>query len=49
MTTARSLLIDPESPGFYHYISRCVGRTWLCGVDSFDGKSNEHRRDWAEQ
>ncbi len=48
MTTARSLLVDSESPGFYHCISRCVRRAWLCGIDPYDGKSYEHRRDWVE-
>jgi REP element-mobilizing transposase RayT len=49
MTTARSLLVDPDAPGFYHCISRCVRRAWLCGVDPYDGKSYEHRRAWVEQ
>jgi hypothetical protein len=49
MTTARSLLVDPDTPGFYHCISRCVRRAWLFGVDPDDGKSYEHRRAWVEQ
>jgi REP element-mobilizing transposase RayT len=49
MTTARSLLVDAESPGFYHCISRCVRRAWLCGVDPYNGKSYEHRQEWVEQ
>jgi REP element-mobilizing transposase RayT len=49
MTTARSLLVDPGAPGFYHCISRCVRRAWLCGIDPYDGKSYEHRRAWVEQ
>ena len=49
MTTARSLLVDSESPGFYHCISRCVRRAWLCGIDPYDGKSYEHRREWVER
>ena len=48
MTTARSLLVDSESPGYYHCISRCVRRAWLCGIDPYDGKSYEHRREWVE-
>jgi hypothetical protein len=48
MTTARSLLVDPNAPGFYHCISRCVRRAWLCGSDPYDGKSYEHRREWVE-
>ena len=49
MTTARSHLVDPYTPGFYHCISRCVRRAWLCGIDPYDGKSYEHRREWVEQ
>jgi REP element-mobilizing transposase RayT len=49
MTTARHLLVDPDTPGYYHCISRCVRRAWLCGVDPYDGKSYEHRRAWVEQ
>ncbi len=48
MTTARSLIVDSESPGFYHCISRCVRRAWLCGIDTYNGKSYEHRREWVE-
>ena len=48
MTTARHLLVDPDTPGYYHCISRCVRRAWLCGVDPYDGKSYEHRRAWVE-
>jgi len=49
MTTARSQLVDPASPGFYHCISRCVRRAWLCGVDAYSGRSFEHRRGWVEE
>lgn len=48
MTTARGLLVDSDSPGYYHCISRCVRRAWLCGTDPYDGKSYEHRREWVE-
>jgi len=49
MTTARHHLVDPASPGFYHCISRCVRRAWLCGVDAYSGQSFEHRRGWVEE
>ena len=49
MTTARSLLVDPESSRFYHCVSRCVRRARLCGIAPYNGKSLEHRREWNEQ
>ena len=48
MTCKRSLLVDSETPGFYHIISRCVRRAWLCGEDPLTMRSYEHRRAWVE-
>ena len=48
MAIKRSELIDSENAGYYHLISRCVRRAFLCGVDDDTGQSYEHRRTWIE-
>ncbi|MEZ5443440.1 MAG: hypothetical protein R3F15_18360 [Lysobacterales bacterium] len=46
MTTARSAIAPPGAFGYYHCVSRCVRRAWLCGFDQLTGRSYEHRRQW---
>ncbi|KDM91707.1 transposase [Photobacterium galatheae] len=49
MTTARSQLISVEATPYYHCVSRCVRRSYLCGYDELTQTSYEHRRDWVEK
>jgi len=41
--------ISLEETPWYHVVSRCVRRAYLCGVDGVTGASYEHRRGWVEQ
>jgi REP element-mobilizing transposase RayT len=34
---------------YYHCVSRCVRRSFLCGIDDYSGQSYEHRRGWVEE
>ncbi len=46
MTQPRQTLISIADTPYYHIVSRCVRRSYLCGVDHTSGKSYEHRRQW---
>jgi len=47
MTRARMQLIALETTPYYHTISRCVRRAFLCCEDSLTGKNYEHRKVWV--
>lgn len=49
MTTARKQLISVDATAYYHCVSRCVRRSFLCGEDELTHTSYEHRREWIER
>lgn len=48
MATARKRQISLADTPYYHCVTRCVRRAFLCGEDKVSGQSYEHRRAWVE-
>ena len=48
MTRPRKELVSVSDTPYYHVVSRCVRKSFLCGTDHTTGKSYEHRRSWIE-
>lgn len=49
MAQSRKSLISLEDTPYYHCISRCVRRSYLCGYDAKNDVSYEHRKSWVEK
>ncbi|WP_394220653.1 transposase [Alteromonas gracilis] len=49
MARSRKSLISLTDTPYYHCISRCVRRSFLCGYDRNTQVSYEHRKSWVEE
>jgi len=49
MPIPRNQQISLSDTPFYHCISRCVRRTFLCGIDSVTRKDYSHRKQWITE
>ena len=49
MPQPRKSQISLVDTPYYHCVSRCVRRSFLCGIDKYSGQSYEHRRGWVEE
>jgi len=49
MPIPRNQQISLSDTPFYHCISRCVRRTFLCGIDSVTHKDYSHRKQWITE
>ena len=49
MPQSRKSQISLIATPYYHCVSRCVRRSFLCGQDIITGQSYEHRRGWVEK
>ncbi|MCG8507023.1 MAG: hypothetical protein MI755_20630 [Sphingomonadales bacterium] len=46
VTVARSQQVSLQDTPYYHCISRCVRRAYLCGDDPLSGRNLDHRKQW---
>lgn len=46
MPQPRYRLVDTQTTPYYHCVSRCVRRAFLCGYDRSSRKNFDHRKQW---
>jgi len=49
MSKPRNAQVSIATTLYYHCVSRCVRRAFLCGLDPHTGVDYEHRRGWIEK
>ena len=47
MTQRRSDQVNEDTTPYYHCVTRCVRRAFLCGEDRYSGRNFDHRRQWV--